>query len=96
MDVVDLYRLYILEEFLLDHEFKAFTVKNLVAFLWLIQSQTKLWSASPAAREKNPDLRREVLLLQVIFEHFHCFVSCLEHVHSFLQVFDTLLVRVRL
>jgi hypothetical protein len=53
--VVDLYRLYVIEEFFLYDECKAFTIKNLIIFFWLIQSQTELWTASPAACEQNPD-----------------------------------------
>ncbi len=62
-----------------DQKGNSSNLKNLIMLFWLIQSQSKGWSRSPAWRHIDPKGRFKIIFLQVILDHFNCLICYFQH-----------------
>jgi len=85
--VIDLDFLHIFLQHLVHEEGKILDLENLIRLFWLVQSQSKGRTASPARRHVDTQGVVHVVLLHVVFYHLYGFVRYFQHNFLLLQGF---------
>ena len=92
IDIIKRDGLCLTEQRLIDHELDSVTVKNLIGFFWLIQSQSQRGTRSPAPCHEDPDCRCDIALFEILLKHLYRLVCCFKHGSSSTNIRRTCVV----